>query len=84
MKRFFSWTATDERNEKFNDSLVLVTDAEVWAQLATRVPGYRIPVSFLDDSEEEQSITVRPGVIDFPQKPFKKNWLQRSNSALLA
>ena len=83
MKRFLSQTATDERNEKLNGALVCVTDAEVSVQRPLSPNGRFIPVVFLDVSEEEQSVAIQPGVIEFPHKPFKKNRLQRSDPALV-
>jgi len=60
MKRIFSWTAADDRNEELNGSLASVTHAEVSVQRPVPSNGHRIPIVFLTPAtEEEQCVPIR-------------------------
>ena len=76
MKRFFSWTATDGKNQTLKGTLASLANADVSGQRRWPQNGQRIPIAFLDaDATEEQPVRVRVGTIEFPRKPVSKQRL---------
>ena len=61
-----------------------MTNADVLVQRALRRNGHPIPIVFLDASEEEQCVPVRPGVIKFPQQPVSRKKLLKRGLSLAA
>jgi len=86
MKRFFSWTAADGRNQSLKESLVSATHADVLIQRPLPPNGQRIQIVFPGASatEEEQCVPIRAGAIEFPREPISKRNLQRGGLSLLA
>src|SRR5437667_33046 len=85
MKRFFSWTATDGRNQSLKGSLVSLTRADVLVQRRSPRNGHRIPIVFLNTYaiEEEQRVPIRSGAIEFPRKTVSEKRLLRRSLSLL-
>ncbi len=69
MKRFFSWTVTDGKNQRFIGSLVSLTNADVLRQPRLPRNGHRIPILFLGSysTEEEERVLIRSGAIELPE-----------------
>ncbi len=84
MKRFFSWTATDGKDQKLEGTLVSLANADVSGQRRWPQNGQRIPIAFLDaDATEEQPVRIRVGAIEFPRKPVRKQRPLREAGALV-
>jgi len=84
MKRFFSWTATDGKNQKLEGTLVSLANADVSGQRRWPRNGQRIPIAFLDaDATEEQPVWIRVGAIEFPLKLVRNQRLLREACALV-
>jgi hypothetical protein len=77
MKRFFSGTATDAKNQTLEGAIVSMTHAEILVQCPLPRNSRRIPVVFLGAfaPDEEQPVRVRFAPIEFPRKPVSKKGL---------
>jgi len=85
MKRFFSWTPTDGKNQSLKGSLVSLPNADVSGQRRLPRNGHRIPIAFLDAdaAQEEQRVPIRVGAIEFSRKSVSKERLERAVCSVL-